>query len=347
MDLAGPLTRGKKTEMMRKTQVVGLVLVAVCAMCTVLVSAASAETVLWLKKGANVTESLSSQVKGLLELTDLDAPGGAVTVDCEGVVDGSVGPGGEGEVTKLLTSSGAENSEDLIECALVSGKEGLCETSMTAYVIPLSLPWSTQLELSGSHFVDVTLPHTAGDLGFMVTCLTILGETLDECVQASSVQEMINVVGGVEAVSKEEGTGKCSLGGEKEGDMVGSGLTTLNSGEALEVSIGAPIITMVAGNPQFGFEVLLGKKVTEKFLFKNDLTVKYEAPGLENEKAGLFEIAKNGCVGEFPAGDTCEIEMSFEPLEDKLSGGALFIGYEVVSTEMSEVEVFAFEGTGS
>jgi hypothetical protein len=226
---------------MRKIQVFGLMLVAVFAMSVVVASAASAEVSLWLKKAESIESgTLATEGTGLLELTDLNATGGAVTVNCKGILDGWVGPNGTGETIKILTSTGGEtNTENLIECEVVSGKEGACETSMLADVIPLGLPWTLTLELMSSppEYLLVIVPLKGTVLGYMVTCLTILGETLDECSQTEATQELNNLTSSVEGVSKEEDTGNCTIGGSKEGDILGSGVVTLNNKEALAVSM--------------------------------------------------------------------------------------------------------------
>jgi hypothetical protein len=218
--------------MLRKIQLFHLTVLAVSAISVMFASVASAEVGLWAADGKEVTTELDATATGSLDLTDLGAPGGAVTVDCEGALDGYVEAGGLDHISEVLYL-GKKETENLIECEVVKGHEGLCETGMLADVIPTGLPWESRLELSGAKFVDHTASVGGGSLGYMVTCLTILGETLDECTQASAEQEMKEVSGGVEGVSKEEDTGNCSLGGNREGDIEGSGLTTLTNGEKL------------------------------------------------------------------------------------------------------------------
>jgi hypothetical protein len=224
---------------MRKSYAFGLALMAIFSMGAIISSAASAEVALWLHNGADITTgTLATQSTGLLELTDLGATGGAVTVNCDGILDGWVGPEGLDEISEVLTLGGVKNTENLIECEVVTGKEGACQTSMLANVIPKGLPWLSQLELMATgaeEYLDV-VTSAAPKFGYKVICLTILGETPDECLQETATQTLKNVTGGVEGVSKEEETGTCTIGGKK-GDISGSGLTTLNNGETLTVSM--------------------------------------------------------------------------------------------------------------
>jgi hypothetical protein len=226
--------------MIRRIQTSILIVGMVFAGGAIMSSVASAEIALWLANGADITKELDAHIiDSLLELTDLEAMGGAVRVSCEDIPDGWVGPEGKGAITKILTSSGVEDTGGLIECQLVSGTEGLCETSMTTDVILLSLPLSFQLELTsvGTGYLSIELPSVSGDLGYMIICLTLLGETLDECKQASVVQSLSNIAAGVLGSSVEENTGACVLSDKNSGDITDSGILSLTDGEELTVSM--------------------------------------------------------------------------------------------------------------
>jgi hypothetical protein len=221
---------------MRKIQLLGLMVLAAFAISVVAASAASAEVALWTSNGAEIKGAVSTTATGLLNLTDLGAPGGEVTVDCEGALDGYVEGGGRGHVSEVLYLEKKE-TENLIECEVVKEKAGLCETSMLADVIPIGLPWASQAELNGTGYLNDITSVSGGSLGYMVTCLTILGETLDECTQTLAEQELVAAAGGVDGVAKETGKGNCTLGGNGEGDIEGSGLLTLNGGATLGIEM--------------------------------------------------------------------------------------------------------------
>jgi hypothetical protein len=209
---------------------------AAFAISVVAASAASAEVALWTAAGKEIKTALATTATGLLNLTDLDAPGGAVTVDCEGALDGTVEGEGKDTVTEVLYL-GKKETENLIECEVVKEKEGLCETSMLADVIPIGLPWKSQAELNGTGFLDDITSVSGGSLGYMVTCLTILGETLDECIQLLAEQTLTAVGSGVAGAAKEENKGSCTLGGGEKNDIEGSALITLNNGELLGIEM--------------------------------------------------------------------------------------------------------------
>jgi hypothetical protein len=220
---------------MRKIQLLGLLVFASFAISVVAASAASAEVGLWTANGKEITSALNTTATGLLELTDLKATGGAVTVNCEGALDGYVEANGLTYISEVLYL-GVKEPGNLIICSFV--KAGLCEGT-EANVEPIGLPWEDLLVLTstGTGYVDEVVKVGGGSLGYMVTCKTILGETLDECTQAEATQEVKAVATGVEGVSKEENNGTCSIGGSKEGDIVGSGISTLVNGELLGVTM--------------------------------------------------------------------------------------------------------------
>jgi hypothetical protein len=223
--------------MMKKIQLFIEMAIVVSAVSVVGVPPAFAveEVALWTANSREVTAALNTTATGLLNISDLGAPGGAVTVDCEGTLDGYIEANGLGYTSEVLYL-GKKEIENLIECEVVKGKEGLCETSMLADVIPIGLPWETTLSLASAkatEYVNDTVSVSGGSIGYMLICLTILGETLDECTQTRTEQEMAAVTGGVEGISDESGVGTCTLGGKNETDFEGSTLITINDGELL------------------------------------------------------------------------------------------------------------------
>jgi hypothetical protein len=150
---------GEKREIeMRKIQLLGLALIAVFSFGAIAASAAFALPE-WLVEKAEVLATLSSESEGLFEMIQLTASGGSaklVSVDCEGVLDGTIGPvnaAGKGvdTITKVLSLNMEEIGESLsglaLECKVVQTAGSLtdCKLNTTALVWPENLPWTTEL----------------------------------------------------------------------------------------------------------------------------------------------------------------------------------------------------------
>jgi hypothetical protein len=212
---------------MKKIHIVGLALVAVAAFFAVSVASASAAPE-WLVGGNPVTVLTSVTTTGLLTLTDLKASFlGASSVDCEGTLVGSVGAGGEDEITEIIgsegkkyTSANATLGATFIECKGVAGCEG------NGLVWPIGLPWLTQLELSGTAIIDDTKAN-AGEMGYAIECSIFGVKEEDSCTQAlfapSFIENMATENDTLFLVA-EENASHCSLSGENSGDAAGEGL---------------------------------------------------------------------------------------------------------------------------
>ena len=91
---------------MRKFNVIGLALFAAFAFSAFAASSAFAEVHLWLISGADVLTLTLVQIEGELLLSDTKTAFGEVDVLCSGILDGTVGPEGEDEITEVLTLGG-------------------------------------------------------------------------------------------------------------------------------------------------------------------------------------------------------------------------------------------------
>jgi len=171
---------------------------------------------------------------GKLKLTDMGAPGGASTIECEGTLEGSVGPGKEDSVTKTTTTS----------CVRVSGS---CEAGHAITAEPLNLPWKTELLLEGGKVRDMIMNGGKGTPGWKVEC-TVLGfvKIQDECTGETTTG--VSVVKEAEkhlvhftfdGISNEK-PANCSLGGEKQGLVEGliSILPNTGGGEGDILTVG-------------------------------------------------------------------------------------------------------------
>jgi len=237
---------------MRKVYLLGTALVAVFAFSAVIVSAAFAEEALWLFNSAEVTTLLPVSIEGELTLSDLKAPGGVASATCSGFFDGSVGPGEEDEITKVLNLEGTEINElggaVHIKC---EAKEGACEKTTDIELQPENLPWLTELEfMSNGEFLDLitSIKTPAEGPGWNILCL-ILGLNIEDlCVgNVSALIELMEEPTGMvllgifekTEIEKEGEQATCSLSKEKSGVLNGSGII-LDTAEAGELDVSSP-----------------------------------------------------------------------------------------------------------
>jgi hypothetical protein len=219
--------------MMRKLQIV-LVLFAVLAFSVVATVSASAETTLlaeWLFNGAAVTALLPVEMAGEFLLALLILGVEALDILCSAIFDGSVGPNGEDEITKVLNLVKEEIGSELVglplECVVDLDMGNECGGVGTiADVWPDDLPWHTQLDLMES---GVILDHFL-EIGFHIFCLTTLFEEL--CLGLTS-STMTNGASSVTAAFDATSEHLSSSGGECH--LVGEFLVT-DTGGTLAVS---------------------------------------------------------------------------------------------------------------
>jgi len=233
---------------MKRLQILGVALVAVFAVSAMVASLASAAVTFllaeWLAAGAAITTAQASDAEGELELVALNGGGFGVKVKvlCSGILDGTVGPGSEGTVTKLLSLTGVE-----IPTTALSGTGLTCtnDENCTEPLVwaDLESPWKTELELmidgTETFFVNLIL---AG--GYYVECL-ILGITTNElCSTAETAVQTTNEAGGLVdqlfsdtfQVLAELKLGTCTAGGAESAEVIGLGTLLLTSGTALTAS---------------------------------------------------------------------------------------------------------------
>jgi hypothetical protein len=192
-------------------RVLGALLVAVTLGAVIVIPASAAETLLaeWLINGAAITSLTSTSIESRVLLEDEKVPiAGKVAVVCEGVLDGSVGANGEGEITEILTLSGfAINSGNPLSCE----KETACEEA--GKVVPIGLPWHGLLILEETGiFKSVIQQSTAG---VEITCKVFGISETDTCTATGnsgpkSTNGTSDAVMSAEAVTPK---GNCSLGG--------------------------------------------------------------------------------------------------------------------------------------
>lgn len=198
---------------MKKIHIVSLALVAIFALSAMLAATASAETTLlaeWLVGGAGVTTATSTESTGTLLLEDSKFKG---SLECKGILDGTVNTNGADETTEVLNEAGTVKIA-LGGTALVCIKEAgsSCEGTDNE-VFPEDLPWKTLLYLTeGGLFGDHVFK-----AGYSVTCLILGIGATDECVTEEGLYELLNVTGGVEGNGTISPDGTCTFSKEATG----------------------------------------------------------------------------------------------------------------------------------
>lgn len=122
-----------------------------------------------------------------------------------------------------------------LSCTITT--KGACEEANGSLisVTPVDLPWTTSVALSGTAFTDAITKEP----GYLIECKA-LGIKVDDTCKGNTSTELVNVATGVEGIFSESETitpaANCTIGGEKAGLAVGSGITTHLTGGTLSVS---------------------------------------------------------------------------------------------------------------
>jgi hypothetical protein len=245
---------------MKSFRLVGVAMLALFAFGAVLAASASAVTFLlaeWLVNGVAVTTELLAESPGTLVLRDT---GLKAAVECEGFVDGWVGPNSLGYASEVLnTAKEAISTTNLTSLAFTCTPVETC-SGTTAELWALNLGYESEVELmedSGSiYYVSLILPHAGGgEPGWSIGC-TVLGiKEEDECTGPSTAGKegaagelTLSGTSLLEVFSKafselaEGKLGNCSLGGEGTGEV-----TSSKGGAPFEVSGGGELTASSEG----------------------------------------------------------------------------------------------------
>jgi hypothetical protein len=241
---------------MKKSQVLGIALLALFAFGALTATSAMAVTLLaeWLVTGAAVTTELATTTTGELLLEDTKVPIiGKASVLCSGVFDGWVGPNSLDFISEVLnlTATAITNSPlsagESLNCVAQSG----CETSNTVLVYPIGFPAQTEVELLEQEgkvfFADFITPVTGNKLGYEISECLVLGIAMvDECTAPNGVAELTliestTLLGSfskafTELAGRELAT--CTQGGAKSGvvETTEGGVFSLTGGGTLSAS---------------------------------------------------------------------------------------------------------------
>lgn len=189
--------------------------------------------------GGKITEPLASETVGTIILRDDDTPAGSAAVLCSGILDGTVGPGGEDSITVLLDL--AKKEITLAGPGLLCERVETCAAASEASPIEvwaLKLPWHTELFLmENGEILDLIV-----GAEYELLCLVVGLMVEDKCASADSGVLVINdpLTGDAESPAGAEllHPATCSLGGAESGLEFIDELSEINlvSGELLSVS---------------------------------------------------------------------------------------------------------------
>jgi hypothetical protein len=239
---------------MKKSQVLGVVLLALFAFGAITATSAMATTLLaeWLVGGTAVTTELATTTTGELLLEDTKIPIlGKASVLCSGVFDGWVGPNSLDFISEVLSLSGtAISNTPLSGGSLTCTAQTGCETTTPPLVWPVGFPAQTEVELLEQEgkvfFADFITPVTGTKLGYEISeCLVFGTPMVDECTSPKGVAELIlegtTLLGNFSKAFTELAgleTATCSQGGVKSGivETTEGGVFALTGGGTLAAS---------------------------------------------------------------------------------------------------------------
>src|SRR5882762_1163543 len=131
--------------MTRKIQMLGLALLALCALSALMTASASAvltfELALWLLDGVDISSAVLVISEGELTLTNL-LNGAAIL--CSGLFEGFVEPESLDLVTMVYDLS-SNLIEELVGSGMLCTSDNICSAN-TAEFWPIGLPWLTEVE---------------------------------------------------------------------------------------------------------------------------------------------------------------------------------------------------------
>jgi hypothetical protein len=179
---------------------------------------------------AEIASTVEVTSSGALKLKDSAATGGAVTIECEGTNQGTVGKEGQGSITRISAS----------HCKFLNSEHGSCEEAAEPTARAVNLGWSTHLEerkntVSG----EIELRNLIRSLstkppGWSVECrVGGIFKVTDECTGGTSTAVRSNRATGAtefifDTVSAQE-PASCTLGNSTSGTVLGTVFSRLRT----------------------------------------------------------------------------------------------------------------------
>jgi hypothetical protein len=232
---------------MRKIYILGVALFALFAFGGVLASGASAETVWLVSNALTALKEPAVVEEGLLKINVLNSLLGLVVeYECSGEFDGTIGPDGEDEITKVLDLNlkeiGALGALGTgLDCTVLSAPVICTNAAKLLELWPDNLPWGTLIELMAvgeEEFLDVIglVNGNEKELGFDFECENSGGTFTEGLCEGQLTAVLTNLASDVLGVFLEQDRG-CTEAGTVE-HWTGEGLIVLASGLSLQVSEG-------------------------------------------------------------------------------------------------------------
>jgi hypothetical protein len=230
--------------MIRKVQMLGLLVVLASALSGLVTASASAaltyELALWLLNTADITSPILVDSEGELFLENLL---NLASILCSGLFEGVVEGEGLDQVTMVYDLASPQNLiEELVSTPILCTSDNECAAN-TAQIWPINLPWLTEVkkDVESGLFYDITLANGNGAPGYHLEC-TVLGIKAEELCVAPAANpeftgEILNVTGGVEGMGVVEPEAECN-NNANEGllEFVGGNITQPIGGGTLTVS---------------------------------------------------------------------------------------------------------------
>lgn len=227
---------------MKKIQLLGVALVAICALSAFTSSAFALEftSAEWLEGGVAITAAKAANTEGEL-LFENTSVGAAIL--CSGLFEGTVGAGGADTVTKVfnLSATAIEELDEKGEKGIACTSVKLCEG--TPEIWPVNLPFKTTLQLDTTEekWFDLVEENVNKKFAAYLIKCKVLGVSVEELCEAVSgtFGEVSNATTDVESLGAL--TPKATCKGTKEVGLIENNtgdvaLVALVSGAALTVS---------------------------------------------------------------------------------------------------------------
>lgn len=206
---------------MRRIHLLCIALLSVCVVGVLSPSAFALTFVLgeWLKNGAAITKAESAVVEGEFRFENVL---NLAAILCSILLEGSVSPDGEGEMTKAFTLTGGEVKEldatgatSGLACIGIEGHT--CEAGSSAW--PVHLPFKSLLDLDATEAEWFLRPMTngAGLLpAFFILC-KVFGADVEELCEmaATSFGEVVDATTDVESISAITPPSTCGANAEE------------------------------------------------------------------------------------------------------------------------------------
>jgi hypothetical protein len=237
---------------MKKIQLLGIALVAVCAFSALVTASAFALTFAlaeWLEGGVAVAATKNVVAEGELLFSNLE---NGANFLCSGEFDGNVRPNGADEVTQVLDLTLKAIPEldpgvatTGLKCGVDTAGEGFVGCKAGTEVWPLNLPWKSELMLDTENglFYDLAVLNASNlGPGYNILCLLKIGgeaEELCTIVNDETWQQVANVATAVRPLGAVEPESNCGTGTENgllENNTQNEAFLLLVSGALLEVS---------------------------------------------------------------------------------------------------------------